>query len=280
MCFLPVGLDLRNRRCVVVGGGTVGTRKVRTLLDVGARVTVISPAVTDAIDAEVRAGRVDWRKGPFEPTDLDGARLVVVATDAPDVNGRLANLARERDVLLCDATSGERSDVIFGALHEDDGLTVATFTDGRDPRRARSARDRIAEWLAATSDGHGGAPSDDTLLVLIAHGSRDPDWGRPLEELTAAVSERTGTQNVRLAYSQFAWPSLEDVVAGAGPEIHRVRVVPLFMTAHGHVERDIRPAVDAVRRAHETLEVELLPPVGELPSFRILLMELAREVTR
>lgn len=282
MRFLPVGLDLRDRYCVVVGGGVVGTRKVRTLVDVGARVTVISPAVTAEIEDAVRAGRARWIEGPFEPEHLNGACLVVVATDDPEVNQRLAQLARERDTLLCDATSGERSDVIFGAIHRQDGLTVATFTDGRDPARARSARDRIAEWLAATANGAGSAaPADDTLLVLVAHGSRNPEWGRPLEELTAAIAGRLGTRNVRLAYSQFASPTIEEAVAEAeAAGIRRVRIVPLFMTANGHVERDIRPVVEAVRRAHETLEVELLPPVGELPSFRILLVELAREVTR
>ncbi|MFO7895124.1 MAG: NAD(P)-dependent oxidoreductase [Longimicrobiales bacterium] len=280
MRFLPVGLDLRDRHCVVVGGGTVGTRKVRKLLEVGARVTVISPAVTAEIQAEVDAGRLRWIEGPFEPEHLNSACLVIVATDAPGVNERLAAVARDCSTLLCDATSGERSDVIFGAVHEEDGLTVATFSDGRDPARSKDARDRIAAWLEAT-DGHGREPpSDDVLLVLVAHGSRDPEWGRPLEELTANLAETLGTENVRLAYSQFTSPPLEDVVAGAGPEIRRVRVLPLFMTAHGHVERDIRPAVDALRRAHESLEVELLPPVGELPSFRILLAELAREVTR
>lgn len=280
MRFLPVGLDLRDRHCVVVGGGTVGTRKVRKLLEVGARVTVISPDVTAEIQAEVDTGRVRWIEGPFEPEHLNSACLVIVATDAPGVNERLAAVARDCSTLLCDATSGERSDVIFGAVHQEDGLTVATFTDGVDPARSKDARDRIAAWLGATN-GHGQEPpSDDVLLVLVAHGSRDPDWGRPLEELTANLAETLGTGNVRLAYSQFASPTLDEAVAGAGPEIRRVRVLPLFMTAHGHVERDIRPAVDALRRTHESLEVELLPPVGELPSFRILLAELAREVTR
>ncbi len=280
MRFLPVGLDLQDRACVVVGGGAVGTRKVRKLLEVGARVTVISPAITDEIAAEVEAGRVRWIEGPFDPEHFECARLVIVATDAPGVNERLASLARECDTLLCDATSGERTDVIFGATHEADGLTVATFTDGRDPSRAKDARDRIAGWLG-TTDGDGRTvPADDTLLVFVAHGSRNPEWGEPLEALTAAVAEQTGIENLRLAYSQFASPTLEDVVAEAGPEIERVRVLPLFMTAHGHVERDIRPVVEDLRRAHPEIEVELLPPVGELPSFRILLVELAREVTR
>lgn len=283
MRFLPLGLDLHDCRCLVVGGGAVGTRKVRSLLDAGARVAVVSPEVTPELAAEIRDGRVRWRREPFRPDHLDGARLVVVATDDPATNALAAEQARLRGTLLCDATSGERSDVIFGALHEDDGVTIAAFTDGRDPGRARAVRDRIAGRLRDADRPEDGAATDrdDTLLVLVAHGSRNPEWGVPLEALTDAVARGAGTDHVRLAYSQFASPSLEDVVADAAAAgMRRVRVLPLFMTAHGHVERDIRPVVDALRRAHETVEVELLPPVGELASFQKILVELAREVTR
>lgn len=282
MRFLPLGLDLRDRPCTVVGGGAVGTRKALTLLEAGAHVTVVAPELSERLAAEVGTGRVRWVEAELEPRHLDGARLVVLATDDPATNQRGADAARERDILLCDATSSARSEVIFGALLENDGLTVATFTDGRDPGRARRARDGIAEWLATVDHDDTRAPRTDTLLVLVAHGSRDPAWGRPLEALARSIEERTGPGTVRLAYSQFATPTLPDVVGhAAAAGIRQIRVLPLFMTAGGHVDRDIRPVVDELRRAHdETIDVELLPPVGELPAFRILLAELAREVTR
>ncbi|MFP4623990.1 MAG: NAD(P)-dependent oxidoreductase [Gemmatimonadota bacterium] len=282
MRFFPVGLDLQDRPCVVVGGGLVGTRKVFSLRRGGARVTVVAPAITEELADEVEAGRVEWRQCRFEPEHLEGARLVVVATGDPEVNERVAELARRSGALLCDATAGERSDVIFGALLEEDGLTIATFTDGRDPGRARRTRDQIAEWLSSADHEEGDQAWDGaSLLVLVAHGSRDPAWAGPLEELTRQVGERTGRGSVRLAFSQFESPTLEDVVAdAAGSGIRTIRVLPLFMTAGGHVERDIRPVVDELRRDYEPIEIELLPPVGELPSFRILLVELAREVTR
>lgn len=281
MRFLPVGLDLHDRPCVVVGGGMVGTRKAMSLLNVGARVTVISPTLTDRLTAEVRAGRVRWTEARFAPDLLDGAYLVVVATDEPEVNARAAECVRQRGALLCDATSSARSQVICGAILEEEGLTVATFTDGRDPGRARRTRDQIAEWLAAGDREEDRPPRGDALLVLVAHGSRDPDWGRPLEALAGAIEERTGRGSVRLAYSQFASPGLGQVVDEAvDAGVRHIRVLPLFMTAGGHVERDIRPVVDELRRAHQTVDLELLPPVGELPAFSILLAELAREVTR
>lgn len=283
MRFLPVGLDLRDRPCVVLGGGVVGARKVRSLLRAGARVTVVAPEVTDDLSAEIDAGRVHWSRAEFQPAHIDGARLVVIATSDPAANELAARLARRRGSLVCDATSAERSDVIFGALHEQSDVTISVFTDGRSPGRARQTRDAIAHWLTHDHPPANGGPAvsrDDAMLVLVAHGSRDPDWGLPLEELTEAIG-RTAPEQVRLAYSQFASPTIRDVaVEAARSGIRRFHVLPLFMTSGGHVERDIRPIVDAVRREHPEMEVELLPPVGELPAFRTFLERLAREVTR
>lgn len=288
MRFLPLGLDLHDRPCLVVGGGVIGTRKALALARAGADVTVVAPAVTAELDDAVRAGRIRRVEAAFRPEHLDGALLTVIATDDPATNERAAAEARERGLLLCDATSGERSDVIFGALYEEDGVTVATFTDGRDPGRARRVRDRIARWLARppVADGEEGvvglaAERPEPVLLLVAHGSRNPDWVAPLETLVQTLRDRVGQDRVRLAHAQFSAPTLEEAVGEIARSGRRlIRVLPLFMTAAGHVERDIRPAVEALRRAHENVEIELLPPVGELPSFRILLAELAREVTR
>ena len=79
---------------------------------------------------------------------LTGAFLVVAATDDETVNAGIVTRATECGALVCDASSGERSKLIFGAVHRDeDGATVAVFTDGRDPAEARRTRDRIARLL-------------------------------------------------------------------------------------------------------------------------------------
>lgn len=145
MRFLPVGLDVRGKRCLVVGGGSVGARKVRTLNRAGAVVTVVSPAVTGELAAEIRAGRARWVEDSFRDKFLAGASVVVAATDDEALNATVVRLAAESGALACDASSAERSQVIFGALLENDDVTVAVFTDGRDPARARETRDQIAK---------------------------------------------------------------------------------------------------------------------------------------
>jgi precorrin-2 dehydrogenase/sirohydrochlorin ferrochelatase len=144
MKYLPVGLDLRGRICIVVGGGPVGARKISNLLKAGARVTLVSPAATEGIVQQVDNGELRWRRRLYRTDDLDGAALVVAATDDPALNSCIVADAQARRILVCDASSAARSQVIFGALHESGGVTVAVFTDGRNPSLARKARDAIA----------------------------------------------------------------------------------------------------------------------------------------
>ena len=146
--FLPVGLCITGRKCLVIGGGQVGTRKVRTLLRAGGVVTVVSLAVGEELSKLIESGRVVWAKGHFRDEHLADAFLVVAATDDRTVNSAVVELATERNVLICDASSAERSQVIFGALLETGDVTVAVFSGGRDPASSRRTRDRIADLIS------------------------------------------------------------------------------------------------------------------------------------
>ena len=145
--FLPVGLDVQGKSCLVIGGGDVGTRKALTLTRAGAIVTVISPTVTGELTEQIEAGRVRWVKDAFHEEHLGGAFLVVAATDDQALNAAVARAAAQGGALVCDASSAERSQVIFGALLEGDGVTIAVFTGGRDPAQARRTRDQIAKLI-------------------------------------------------------------------------------------------------------------------------------------
>jgi len=152
MRFLPLGIDVRGRRCVVVGGGAVGTRKSLTLREAGARVTVISPAVSRGLAREIAAGRIRWVDEPFAERHLDGAHLVVMATDDRALNAAGAGIAARVGALVCDASSARRSTAIFGALLKDEGVTIATFSDGKNPSAARRKRDQIQRLLDEGKD--------------------------------------------------------------------------------------------------------------------------------
>ncbi len=131
--FYPVALDLAGKRCLVVGGGAVAQRKVQALLDCGAAVTVIAPAVTPGIKRRAVQGGVHWEERPYRPGDLDGFFLVISATDEPGVNARVASEAREKGLLINAVDHPELCNFVVPAtLHRGD-LTIAISSGGKSP---------------------------------------------------------------------------------------------------------------------------------------------------
>jgi len=136
MTHYPVFLDLRDREVVVVGGGTVAERKVRELLDAGARVRVISRALTPALEALVESGRIAFRRGEFEETDLEGAWLVLSATDDAEANRRVAEAAARHRLFCNVADAPALCSFLAPALVRRGAVTIAISTGGRSPALA------------------------------------------------------------------------------------------------------------------------------------------------
>jgi sirohydrochlorin cobaltochelatase len=116
-----------------------------------------------------------------------------------------------------------------------------------------------------------------TRIILFAHGSRDPIWIETFERVALELAMEIGVESVALAYLEFALPSLADAVLDAAEDgVRKVKILPLFLSAGGHVSRDIPRLANAARREHPQLEIELLPPVGEYPVFRSMVRDIAR----
>jgi uroporphyrin-III C-methyltransferase/precorrin-2 dehydrogenase/sirohydrochlorin ferrochelatase len=164
MRWFPLFLDLRGRRVVVIGGGTVAERKVDLLLAAGPTVLVIAPALTPRLAARVASGEVAHETRMFTPADVDGARLVVAATDAPLVNRAVATAAEARGIPVNVVDDAELSSAIMPAIIDRSPLVIAVSTEGTAPALARFVRARIesvidesfglvAEFLAKWRDG-------------------------------------------------------------------------------------------------------------------------------
>lgn len=103
-------------------------------------------------------------------------------------------------------------------------------------------------------------------LILFAHGSRDPEWARPLERLRDRLQMRLPGRSVLLAYLELSAPSLPQAVATlAAQGTGRIRILPLFLGQGSHARRDLPQLAQAVRRTHPGLTIELLPPLGDQP---------------
>lgn len=170
----PIGLRLAGRKVVVVGGGVVGTRRVRGLIEVGARVVVISPAVTDELSRLADAGEIEWFDRGYETGDLEGAWLVHTATGVAEVDAQVSADADASQILTVNAAEAEKSTAWVPAIARDGALTVAAFGGG-EPRRATALRDQIVSsvfnnepQVAATVALIGGGPGDPELVTLRA----------------------------------------------------------------------------------------------------------------
>jgi precorrin-2 dehydrogenase / sirohydrochlorin ferrochelatase len=136
-------LDLTGRRCVVVGGGTVGLEKAAGLVTCEAQVTVVSPEL-DGGFAELE---IEWRQGRYRRNDLEGAFLVIAATSNREVNEQVSRDAERRGMLCNVADVPELCNFILPAVHREGPIAVAVSTGGASPALAKRLRSQIAELV-------------------------------------------------------------------------------------------------------------------------------------
>jgi precorrin-2 dehydrogenase / sirohydrochlorin ferrochelatase len=145
MKYYPAYLDLRERPCVVIGGGTVAERKTLALLEAGAEVTIISPALTAKLSELSDAGKITHLQKQFEESDLSGEFLVIAATPSAEVNTLVARSCRKRHVLVNVAVPPEESSFIVPSVVERGDLMIAISTSGSSPALAKKIRQDIEQ---------------------------------------------------------------------------------------------------------------------------------------
>lgn len=149
MKHYPVFLRVAGRTCVVIGGGHVAERKVDVLLRAGARVTVISPALTAGLAARAAAGEIGHACRGYVSGDLRGARLAYAATDDEQVQQNVVADARALGVWLNVVDRPELCDFITPAIVERGDLVIAATTGGASPALAKRIRQDLEADLGA-----------------------------------------------------------------------------------------------------------------------------------
>ncbi|MDQ3615555.1 MAG: uroporphyrinogen-III C-methyltransferase [Actinomycetota bacterium] len=190
----PSGLRLAGREVLVVGGGHVAQRRVPGLLAVGARVVLVSPVITPAIEGLVNSGEVTWHERGFEPADLDEVWYVVAATDDPAANELVSREAEARRTFCVRSDDAPKATAWTPAVGKHAGVTVAVLGN-REPQRTSAVRDEIIAGLrdGVISATHhrdktpgvilvGGGPGDPELVTIAAR--------RALSEADVVVADR------------------------------------------------------------------------------------------
>ena len=141
--YYPVYLNLRGRRCVIVGGGTVAEGKISRLLDSGADICVVSPDATPGIRQFVADGAVRWEQRRYERGDLEGAFIAIAATNVREVNRRIFEEAEERGVMLNAVDDPPNCSFIAPSIVQRGPVTLAISTGGVSPALARKLRESL-----------------------------------------------------------------------------------------------------------------------------------------
>jgi precorrin-2 dehydrogenase/sirohydrochlorin ferrochelatase len=162
--YYPVALDLRGRPCLVVGGGPVSEAKVEGLLHAGARVTVVSPALSERLAAWAAAGRIACRQREYDASDLDGHHLVFSATDRRDVTLAVAADARQRGLWVNAADDPTYCDFHLPSVLRRGRLQVAVSTGGASPALAARVRRDLESYFT---------PEYEDLVELAAEVRRE-----------------------------------------------------------------------------------------------------------
>lgn len=145
--YLPVMLDVSGQKIAVIGGGTVAERKVQSLLEAGAAVTVISPALTAVLSGLVEEGKIQWVARGYEPGDVRGAFLVYAASSDPAVNEAAVAEAKALGLPVNVASHAEAGNFITPGVLRRGRLTVAVSTSGAGPSAAAEITSQLAEVL-------------------------------------------------------------------------------------------------------------------------------------
>jgi uroporphyrin-III C-methyltransferase/precorrin-2 dehydrogenase/sirohydrochlorin ferrochelatase len=178
------GLDLRGRRVLVVGGGTVAQRRLPRLIASGAVVELVSPFVTPSVQGMVDAGELTWHERLFEAGDVEGAWYVLACTSDVEVNAQISEEALSQRVFCVRADIAVEGTAVTPASGMHDGMLIGVLAGG-EHRRSASVRDGL---VAALRDGRiadqaappvgvalvGGGPGDPELITvqgkrLLAH---------------------------------------------------------------------------------------------------------------
>jgi siroheme synthase-like protein len=142
--LFPVSLNLQGKTCLVVGGGAVAEKRVRSLLSCGAVVRLVSPDVTPWLAEAAEVGTLVWKHEPFRPEHTDGAMVVCVATSERETNAEIYRLAKQRHCLVNVADDPPHCDFYMPAVVRRGHLTVAVSTEGQAPA--------FAAWLCRLFD--------------------------------------------------------------------------------------------------------------------------------
>ena len=143
MKYYPIFLDIREKKCVIVGGGEVAARKAERLLDCGAKVCIISPKLTPELASFKEKDLICHIATQYSGDLIDGAVLVIGATDDEKTNAAISLDARRQGIPVNIVDDPQKCDFILPSLVQRGDLAITIGTGGKSPALARHLREEL-----------------------------------------------------------------------------------------------------------------------------------------
>ena len=157
--YYPIFLNIKGKLCVVVGGGEVAERKVKTLVEQDAQVMVISQSITKGLENLAQQGAIQVMLRDYRPGDLSGAMVAIAATDDARVNRQIAEDGARWGVLVNVVDDPEASDFIVPSQFCRGDVVIAISTGGHSPALAKKIRTEMESHIG---------PEYDSLVQLLS----------------------------------------------------------------------------------------------------------------
>jgi uroporphyrin-III C-methyltransferase/precorrin-2 dehydrogenase/sirohydrochlorin ferrochelatase len=296
MDLLPIFINLRGRRCLVVGGGGIAARKVSLLSKAGAEVTVVSPRLCSTLSEQQHAGAIHWVPAVFEPRHLDGATLAIAATDDDEANRAVSAEAQSRNIPVNVVDQPALCTFVFPSIIDRSPIVIAVSSGGTAPVLSRMLRARL-ETLIPSAYGRlarlSGKFREQVTLKLADMQQRRIFWENvfegPVAEQMLAGRENAAEQALQAALDHAADTGNQGEVylVGAGPgdpDLLTFRALRLMQKADVVVYDNLvsEGVMELVRRDAERIYVGKQRANHALPQeeINILLVRLAKEGKR
>ncbi|WFA06877.1 NAD(P)-dependent oxidoreductase [Bacillus sp. HSf4] len=144
--MLPLHIKISGKAVVIAGGGRIAARRLKTVIDEGAAATVVSPEVSAEMLELIEHYGVSWKRKKAEPADFKEAFLMILATDDPETNRRIAESASASQLVNV-ASEAERGNVYVPKIIHKGNVTISVSTNGASPRHTIELAGKIEELI-------------------------------------------------------------------------------------------------------------------------------------
>lgn len=227
MSLLPLFIDIKDKPCLVVGGGTIAFRKVKMLSKAGASIKIIAPVICADLESHCEQNNIEIELREFTDRDINEQVLIIAATDNAQLNENISKLAKQNKILVNVADNFKKGDVVLPSVIDRDPIQIAVTTGGASPVLARLLRRNLER---CTPSAYGSLASlveryrQPTSEEIPNDDSRRRFWEEvlqgPIAEMVLAgkLSDAEETLKKKLQTKDFVNSDKGEVyLVGAGP---------------------------------------------------------------